>query len=133
MIQSKLVTIETAGKLPVLGGIRGPIHTPTRLSVDIIIQLLNTGKIVMEVNPANYNEKIRLTRLNLLSQNFTKPSTVNKSPVAGAKAKVEEVTNKDVNIKASAKDPVKSKDAIDPITGEGMVGTDIFTSNVKTK
>ena len=70
MIKSKLVTVESHGKLPQLGGIHGPIITPNYISINIIISLINAGKTVYEVNPANHHDRIRLTRLNATHQNF---------------------------------------------------------------
>lgn len=72
MVTSKLVTIESYGKISVLGGLMGPITTPCRLDTNTIIALINSGKIVYEVNPNNMAEKIRLNRLNINSVNFKK-------------------------------------------------------------
>lgn len=76
---NKLVTVESAGPIRLLGNINGPIKTPCSLSTDVIIDLINNNKIVYEVNPKNYNEKVRLTRLNINSDIF--PSVV-KSKIA---------------------------------------------------
>lgn len=72
---NKLVTIESAGPIKMMGDINGPIKTPCSVSTNVIIDLLNSGKVVYEVNPKNHAEKIRLTRLNLHSNNFPANNT----------------------------------------------------------
>ena len=72
---NKLVTIESAGPIKMMGDINGPIKTPCSVSTNVIIDLLNSGKVVYEVNPKNHVEKIRLTRLNLHSNNFPANNT----------------------------------------------------------
>ena len=78
MNRTKLVTIETSGKIRELGGITGPITTPCKLDMNIIISLINSGKVVYEVNPENKTEKVRLTRSNLSGDNFVKPEPIKK-------------------------------------------------------
>ena len=70
MIKRKLATIESTGKLSALGGLLGPINTPSYFEINIIINLINSGKIVYEVNPSDMSQKIRLTRENVLRDNF---------------------------------------------------------------
>lgn len=67
---NKLVIIESAGPIEALGGISGPIKTPSSLSTNVISDLINSGKVVYEINPRNYNEKVKLTRLNVNTNNF---------------------------------------------------------------
>ena len=120
MARTKYVTIESPGKLPILGGIIGPITTPCYLEIDIIIGLINSGKMVYEVNPANVKDKIRLTRLNVLKHNFTYSSN---------HLKRNEVKSSDVGLSSTIVEPSSVKTTIIPETGEGMIGTDIFVSN----
>lgn len=70
MVKRKLATIESAGKISALGGLNGPFMTPKYYDIDILISLVNANKIVYEVNPYNRKEKIRLTRQNILADNF---------------------------------------------------------------
>ena len=144
MINSKLVTIESSGKIGVLGGLIGPITTPCRLRIDVLISLINTGKVVYEVNPANVKEKIRLTRLNVRKENFSNNAArnVGQSGPKGApgkpgvplnsKTKIDIDTdnskfnisvndNKDIEITAKPKE-----------TNEKKVSTDTFVSNKKS-
>lgn len=72
---NKLVTIESAGPIKMMGDINGPIKTPCSVSTNVIIDLLNSGKVVYEVNPKNHAEKVRLTRLNVNSNNFPTNNT----------------------------------------------------------
>lgn len=67
---NKLVTIESNGPIKAMGGISGPIKTPTSVSITTIVSLINDNIVVYEVNPRNYSEKVRLTRLNINSINF---------------------------------------------------------------
>ena len=75
---NKLVVIESPGPIKLLGDIMGPIKTPCSISTNVIIDLINSGKVVYEVNPKNHNERVRLTRLNTNTNNF--PSN-NKSQI----------------------------------------------------
>ena len=71
MVKTKFVTIESYGQIDALGGIRGPITSPSHIDTNIVISLINSGKVVYEVNPSNYKEKVRLNRLNVLKNNFS--------------------------------------------------------------
>lgn len=125
-ITSKLVTIESPGKIPTLGDIVGPIRTPSRLSIDTIIELINAGKVVYEVNPKNINEKVRLSRLNVYKTNFN--STI-KSAVEMQKKVVKEIVVK-TNTKPVITPTSKPSDTVIPETGEGMISSeDLFQSN----
>lgn len=92
---NKLVTIESGGPIRVMGGISGPIKTPTSLSTTAIISLINDNMVVYEVNPKNYNEKIRLTRLNINSDNF---KTVTKEKIDNNKKVIKKNIQKRVNV-----------------------------------
>ena len=76
MSNSKLCTITSYGKIKELGGITAPITRPTKISVDIIIRLINQGITVYEVNPYKRTEKVLLTRENVNSDNFFKTTNV---------------------------------------------------------
>lgn len=117
----KYVTIESPGKIGVLGGLVGPITTPSYLDIDIIISLINSGKAVYEVNPANVKEKIRLSRINVLKSNFNYSSNRETSSNS--------VKASDVGLKHIVTEPSTVSTTIVHETGEGMIGTDIFVSN----
>ncbi len=69
-IKTKYVTIESPGPINALGGILGPIYTPCELDIKIVIKIVNSGKVVYEVNPKNTKEKVRLNISNVLKYNF---------------------------------------------------------------
>ena len=117
----KFVTVESPGKIAILGGLVGPITTPSYIDIDIIISLINAGKAVYEVNPANVKQKVRLSRINVLKSNF-KYSTNNQTSSNTVKAS-------DVGIKPIVTEPSTVSTTIVRETGEGMIGTDIFVSN----
>lgn len=119
MSRTKLVTIESPGKIAALGGILGPITTPCRIDMNIIISLINSGKAVYEVNPKNFKEKTRLTRMNVLDNIYTY-STINTKNTINAS---------DVGLSPVIVEPSTVKTTIVPESGEGMIGTDIFVSN----
>lgn len=124
MSKTKLVTIESPGKIAALGGILGPIKTPCRMDTDVIITLINSGKLVYEVNPSNVKEKVRLTRLNVLKNNFNESRvSISKSPVVKAS---------DVGLSSVTVEPSGVNTTINRETGEGMIGTDIFVSNKRS-
>ena len=66
----KLCVIPYDGPIQELGGIRGPIVRPTKIQISVLITLINRGIPVMEVNPRNPKERIRLTFRNVNSQIF---------------------------------------------------------------
>ena len=118
MARTKYVTIESPGKLNVLGGILGPVKIPCYLDLDIVIALIGAGKIVYEVNPSNTKEKTRLTRHNVLNQIYDYSITKSK-----------QIKAQDVGVSSATITPSTVETTIVKETGEGMVGTDIFYSN----
>lgn len=69
---ARLFVVLADGKIPELGGIRGPITKPTAIDISIVIDMVNRGLPVEEVNPANYADRVRMTFGNIHSQNFIK-------------------------------------------------------------
>lgn len=120
MAKTKYVTIESYGNIPGLGGLLGPITTPTHIDIDIIIALINGGKVVYEVNPRNVKEKIRLTRTNVLSNNFD--TNVKKVTTNAIKAK-------DIGLTQTTVKPSSVNTSITTGSNTGMIGADIFLSN----
>ena len=76
----KLCVILSEGIIPELGNLRGPVVKPTKIDTSIIISLVNNGFLVEEVNPRNYNERVRLTFANINSNNFL-PKKKKETPV----------------------------------------------------
>ena len=67
---SKLCVILTDGAIPELGNARGPITRPTRIPRNAVISIMNRGLNIQEVNPRNFNERVKLTFSNINSNNF---------------------------------------------------------------
>ena len=67
---AKLVVIGTTGPIPELGGISGPISSPSRVEVSTLIRMVNARRVVYEVNPKDYDQKVRLTVSNVTRDNF---------------------------------------------------------------
>jgi hypothetical protein len=116
----KYVTIESPGKIPVLGGLLGPITTPCYLEIDIIISLINSGKAVYEVNPRNIKEKTRLTRQTVLNYNYNIPIKNNHNNT---------IEVDDVSLSQTVVPPSTVQTDIVQEAIEGMNGADIFLSN----
>lgn len=74
---TKLCIVVSGGTLPILGGISGPILSPSKITISDIVTLLNAGKEVYEVNPWNRSQKVKLTTMNALDENFTRKSSTN--------------------------------------------------------
>ena len=136
MSRTKFVTIESYGPLRVLGGIMGPITSPCYLDISVIISLINSGKIVYEVNPKNTKEKVRLTIDNVLKYNFdfkvikentnSKTTTPKKSNMVVSKPQV-----KPNEVKKEIIKPEKVKNEIVESKTEKL-GIDLFISNKKS-
>lgn len=73
MKKNKLVVVDTVGSLRELGGISGPIVSPTRIDVDVLQKMVLNQKIVYEVNPYNKNDRVLLTLGNVTRVNFKAP------------------------------------------------------------
>ena len=131
MSKTKLVTIESYGKLHALGGIMGPIITPCRIDISTIIMLMNSGKIVYEVNPSNVKEKVRLTRLNVNKDNFVKNTTqlVNTSSVKTNV--VEDTSYKNKNYNKNEKKS-NTEGYVNKYNNDKCIESDIFVSNKKS-
>ena len=66
----RLYTIENLGPIKCLGGICGPITTPTKLNDSDVILLLKDNYKVYQHNPYNYDEKEQVTRSNFSNITF---------------------------------------------------------------
>ena len=73
MAERKLVIVNDNGILHELGGIGGPICTPTRIPIDAILKMINNKRHVFECDPSdprNTERQVRLTQANYKSDNF---------------------------------------------------------------
>ena len=128
MVNKKYVTIESYGKINILGGIRGPITSPCYLDINVIIALINAGKAVYEVNPENTEEKTRLTRMNVLNTIYKpKSSTVKTTAKKSSVVKTSDV--KSANTKT---EPTGVETEVVQDTEKSLVGIDMFISNKHT-
>jgi ribosomal protein L12E/L44/L45/RPP1/RPP2 len=117
MEQQKLVTVESNGTIIELGGISGPIFSPTLIPISTIVRMINSHRKVMEVNPKNTDEKVRLTLKNVRSVNFAenlnKPIKANvapTAPVVAANKQTQEVKKDNNNNNANGKTEAKKDD-----------------------
>lgn len=69
MSKSIFVTIETNGRIPLIGG-NGPILVPTKMSSDLVKKLVMCGVRVNEHNPNDFKQKVRITRSNVDKNRF---------------------------------------------------------------
>ena len=92
MAKTKLCIITTCAELPIMGGIHGPLHTPSPLTYREIITLINNGIDVYEVNPKNRSQKVKLTAFNAVKENFATNKEVQVVPslIKDAKEKAED-------------------------------------------
>lgn len=101
MPKTKMCIITTCAELPIMGGIHGPLHTPSPLTYREIITLINNGIDVYEVNPRNKSEKVKLTSTNAIKENFSNIKEVQVVPSliqeAKKKAELSESVVKTVN------------------------------------
>lgn len=101
MPKTKMCIITTCAELPIMGGIHGPLHTPSPLTYREIITLINNGIDVYEVNPRNKSEKVKLTSTNAIKENFSNIKEVQVVPSliqeAKKKAELSESAVKTVN------------------------------------
>jgi hypothetical protein len=68
--KSKLVVIESAGTIKELGGISGPILHPCIQKITTLETMVRNHRVVYELNPNNFDERIRLNLRNVKTVNF---------------------------------------------------------------
>lgn len=69
----KLCIVKTNGPIHELGGITGPILAPCQIAMRAVINMVQNGKKVYEVNPKNRAETVLLTIQNVQKNNFPEP------------------------------------------------------------
>lgn len=106
----KLCIIDHYGTIRELGGITGPVLSPHKYAVSKILSMVNSGITVYEVNPADRNDKIRLTRSTVKTVNFpvVKKETVTKTTEYKAQAATAIHTNDKSKNKQNSQKPVNS-------------------------
>ena len=94
--QSKLVIIKGSGTIRELGNICAPILTPQYISTSIVAKLVSSGRTVLEVNPANRNQTVKLTLANVRTNNFpTAPAAEPAKVTAPAKTEAKKEEKKE--------------------------------------
>lgn len=68
-VNRKLVVVRDAGSLPELGGISGPLSTPTKITMTAIRKMITNGRTVFECDPADPRNKDKMIRLDLVNVN----------------------------------------------------------------
>lgn len=68
--KKKLCLVKTNGRLPELGNIAGPILSPCKINLRTVINMVQNGKVVYEVNPKNHSQQVLLTIQNVQKNNF---------------------------------------------------------------
>lgn len=107
----KLCKVLTNGPISELGGITGPIVYPCRLDLRKVINMVQHGKVVIEVNPKNHNETVRLNIQNVNKNNFPEPDRIKlDTPPVKTPAPV---VNKDEVIKAVQTNLVEERKTTD--------------------
>ena len=66
----KKYTVATAGPIPCLDNIVGPLTTPTVMDHASVLKMLNKGYVIYQHNPLNLSEKVLVTKKNLMSIKF---------------------------------------------------------------
>lgn len=140
-MKTKYIIVDSYGKLPMFGGIYGPVSTPFDANINAVIAAVNSGKKVYEVNKANPKQKVLLTRHNVLGNNFksTRDKAIErqkafiKSQIAAKAATTvltpAAVSTARIEVTPPAPAPVQN----DSIDNFGKIGaTDGFSSNIQS-
>lgn len=121
MSERKLVVVKDNVILHELGGIGGPILTPTRITIDAILKMINNKRHVFECypnDPRNESLWVELTNANYKSNNFNKAASDEKIP--------EEY--KEVQKPVNSKDEIQNNQDSTPVDPEVQT-TDVDASN----
>lgn len=92
----KLVVVLDAGALPELGYICGPILHPSKVRIDLIQKLVSNRRTVYECNPANPEERVKLTLRNVKKVIFQEPTNDSKELIKTIKPEL--IQGKDANV-----------------------------------
>ena len=120
--QTKLVIIKGSGTIRELGNICAPILTPQYIAISTVAKIVSSGRTVLEVNPADKSQTVKLTLANVRSNNFPAPAPAKAEPAktvtpAPAAKKEEKKTEAKVTTPApAAKVEAKTEPAKTPST-----------------
>lgn len=79
MEKRKFVQIPVNGPIAELGFITGPVG-PTYVNLPSVIKMVQNGKLVYEVDPANHAHKVKLDITNVKKNNIAQPVKFEKPP-----------------------------------------------------
>ena len=66
----ELYTIASARPIESLGGIQGPLSTPTQLKFNDVLAMVRKGYVIYKHNPHDLTEKVRLNMKNINNISF---------------------------------------------------------------
>lgn len=93
-MERKLVVVMDYGRLPELGGISGPILSPTNMTLHAIKAMVSHGKTVLECDPRdpkNVDKRIRLNIANVITQNFGREEALIREELKRLEKAVEQI------------------------------------------
>ena len=103
MEKRELYTIKSARPIECLGGIQGPLTTPTSIKFNDVLGMVRKGYEVYKHNPHDLKEKVRVTLTNINTIKFkrsreeaTSQRLLNRSIQEMDKPVIKEVVKKDV-------------------------------------
>ena len=75
-VMSNKYTVASSGPIPGLGGINGPLTTPTPMAFNDVLYMVRKGYVVFEHNPFDISEKVRVTIDNIRNIRFKSSAAV---------------------------------------------------------
>ena len=138
--KKKLCKVLSNGPIPELGNITGPVLYPTKIPMNKVINMVQHGRKVLEVNPKNYSQTVLLNIKNVMSNNFPEPEkyvnvptqveTKVEKPVQPEQPKVEESLAKTLfpNVEPPKVEEV-SVPAVEDVT-ENVTATTVDSSDI---
>lgn len=94
--KQKLCKIMTNGRIAELGNICGPVTSPCKVDLRKVVNMVQRGLKVYEINPKNYNEQVLLTIKNVTLNNFKEPEKIKYPETPVVEEKVVVVEKQDI-------------------------------------
>ena len=118
-----LYTIESTRPIECLGGIQGPLSTPTQIKFSDVLFMVRKGYVVYKHNPHDLTEKVRVNTSNINKISFTRTRAeatsqrlLNRSIQEMDKPLVTEVVKKEVIRHEVEEMDVKELEPVDVVT-----------------
>ena len=140
-MERKLVVVMDYGRLPELGGISGPILSPTNMTLHAIKAMVSHGKTVLECDPRdpkNVDKRIRLNIANVITQNFGREEALIREELKRLEKAVEQIDSGEKKesdfrpIESSIEEP-GNVDTEEPKVEQDVKEEDIPTSYEQTE